>query len=220
MRSPEKSGRTVAMALVGATLFAAGCGGLSKESIEKREEAKRQNTEKKLKATLDPAVARLGRKAARFVKEHPQNLGWYKDFDEQWNLSISDTKGNHTVDLYLRKDEDRSNITSGDIEFLKISNQKRITNIFGRKYDLTTEVRVETLDNPDAVCGHGLEASYDYTYVSPHQGDESSGFITADRCNGSAIGFEISKETTSARAARAIIKNMNSEANEVFSNAK
>lgn len=220
MRSSKKSGRNLALALVGTTLFGMGCGGPSKEAIEQRTEAQRQTTEKELQRQLNPAMARVGRRAVAFAHENPDEFTWYKDFDDQWSFRFSNENNKHEVTLYLKKGSRRSHITSGDVEFVRIANTERIRNIFGKKYDYTSEVRIETNKSTDAPCGKGINASFDYAYVSPDEREESSGFITADRCGGDSVGFELANELTSTKAAQIIIGTMSTELSEAFASAR
>ena len=221
MISQEKLGglskEIIAYGLLGICFFAAGCGGPSKESIEKREETKRQATEKKLKAMLYPAMAQVGRRAVTFARENPDEFTWYKDYDDQWNFSISDEEGRHKADLYLQKGVDRSNITLGDVDFVHIINEEATTNIFGRRYNLSSEVRVETDNTVNTPCGKGLQASANFIYTSSDEQDESSSFVIAGRCGDEILNFELGNNPD---AAKTIVAQMNTELSEAFSQIK
>lgn len=211
------SKEVIAYGLLGFCFFTAGCGGPSKESVERKEEAKRQATENKLKAVLHPAMAKVGKRAVMFARENPDEFTWYKDYDDQWKFSISDEADQHKVDLSLRKGVSRSSIAPGDVEYIYIKNEEHKTNAYIPSYDVISEIRIETEDTIDAPCGKGLQASAGYTYISQDTGEESAAFITADRCQGDSVKLGLSETASSTLAAKVIVDYTNRELNDAFS---
>lgn len=192
--SPKK---LIASGLVSVTLMAAGCGGMSKEERNKKIEANEDKTEQVLKDSFYPAMAKLGKKAARFAKKHKDAAFWYEITDDQQELAISSENNKHTLNITMKKGVGRNSFRPGDVETVIIDNTYN-------------SVRIET-DADDKPCYKGIHASSEYFSAT-----SLSKFVSINKCTTWSVGMDIGDQTSPEVVADVVIEDMNSNFQEVM----
>lgn len=186
--SPKK---LIASGLVSVALMAAGCGGMSKEERNKKIEAKENKTEQVLKDSFYPAMAKLGKKAARFAKKHKDAAFWYEITNDQQELAISSEDNKHTIDITMKKGVGRNSFRPGDVEAVIIDNT-------------STSVRIET-DADDKPCYKGIDARSEYFSAT-----SLSRFVSINKCTTWSVKMGVSDQTSPEVVADVVIEDMNS----------
>ena len=190
--SPKK---LIASGLVSVALMSAGCGGPSKEERNKKIEANENKTEQVLKDAFYPAMAKLGKKAARFAKKHKDAAIWYEITDGQQELAIFNENNKHTLDITMKKGVGRNSFRPGDVEAVIIDNT-------------STSVRIEK-DADDKPCFTGVTGSSEYSSVLNDE-NTLSRFVSINKCTTWSVDMGVNDQTSPSVVADIIIKDMNS----------
>lgn len=203
--SPKK---LIASGLISVALIAAGCGSPSKEELGKKIAIQDEKREQILRDTLHPAMASLGKKAARFAQKNRDYAFWYELAKGRKELRIFSENSSRTINITMKKGVGNKKFRSGDVTAILIENEESDVNI------QSTSVRLET-DEGETLCSDGVAASYE-EFDSSEENGELTGFITANRCDIASVGLGIEEPISSNDAADILVTDMRTEAQKVF----
>ncbi len=203
--SPKK---LIASGLISVALMAAGCGGPSKEELGKKIALQEETREQILRDRFHPAMASLGKKAARFAQKNRDYAFWYEPSKGQKELRLFSENSNRTINITMKKGVGNKKFRSGDVAAVLIENEEADTSI------QSTSVRLET-DEGETLCSDGVTASYE-EFDSSEENGELIGFITASRCDIASVGLGIEEPIPSNDAADILVADMRTESQKVF----
>lgn len=196
-------------ALAYVALLGAGCG-VSERTKNVREEARRAKTEQTLKNIFNPAMAKAGKKAARFARKHPDAGFWYEINPGKQELSLESNDNKHSVFVTMRDGANRT-FAPGDVESIRIENTHSTQRKISIKDEFTKTVRIDPYSNPDAPCGKGIEGSSRYVHDSSDDRYDFLSFTTANRCNANQVGLKANNSIRPNEAAQDIVRDMGIE---------
>lgn len=191
----------IACGLILGTPFAAGCGPSELEEVKKIE-ANTQKNARELDRTFSPAMAKIGRKAVKFIEANPDDGFIYK-MGRSKNLSISRDSG-YEVDISLVSGAGTEKIKNGDVESVVIKKDKADSR--------ANEIRIEPAEDESGVCARGSMTASSERFDTTGEDNGLISFITTNRCEGYILNPNLDdsrQKLNPAEAAERIINDMN-----------
>ncbi len=185
--------RALTLGLVGVALIASGCGIAGREN-NKTSKPSPAKIEKNVKKILNPAMAKVGRRAVKFAREDDNYHSFWSKSDGRKELSIMGDGFGSAVEVTFRpgfNPKKTKRIHSGDVVKVLINPERDIENPLVKGDKTSARIEVDLSGRDDNSCRHKYSAESDYHFDSENDRHQFSSYTSVDACESSYVGTKV-----------------------------